>query len=100
MLCEHVYCKLNPIIVWTREATKYGLEILDSYRGDAEVPSLWWVEGVDCRRREVWYRLCLRTTHVGLLEWELLPVGIPIVVCVCGIPDDESAGRNMSQVTR
>ena len=30
MFCQHVYRKLNPITVWTREATKYGLEISDS----------------------------------------------------------------------
>jgi len=40
-----------------------------------------------CGRREVPCRFCLRATHVGLLEWELLPVGIPIIVC--GIPDDD-----------
>jgi len=40
VFCQHVCCKLNPIIVWTREATKYGLEILDSHGGDAEASSL------------------------------------------------------------
>lgn len=82
MFCQHVYCKLNPVTVWMRDAGHRRSTDWRFWIFTASLQRIFWgFEGVcGCRRCEVSYRPCLRTTHMGL-EWELFHAGFPLL-CV------------------